>query len=120
MLTLLFMLLQSGLEGDRPGFMISRSLFYSIHVYIHAWQFNTFYLDMFPYNIHAPFPISFFFCSFGYDKQIQTMTVNKLCNSKQIVTVNNMFPGPVVYAQQGDRLIVRVSNESPYNATIHW
>ncbi|KAL3572142.1 hypothetical protein D5086_026046 [Populus alba] len=55
-----------------------------------------------------------------YDFKIQTMTVNKLCNSKQIVTVNNMFPGPVVYAQQGDRLIVKVSNESPYNATIHW
>ncbi|KAJ6879619.1 hypothetical protein NC652_033043 [Populus alba x Populus x berolinensis] len=42
-----------------------------------------------------------------YDFKIQTMTVNKLCNSKQIVTVNNMFPGPVVYAQQGDRLIVK-------------
>ncbi|KAJ6343965.1 hypothetical protein OIU76_005662 [Salix suchowensis] len=55
-----------------------------------------------------------------YDFKIQTMTVNKLCNSKQIVTVNNMFPGPVVYAQEGDRLIVKVTNESPYNATIHW
>jgi hypothetical protein len=107
-------------EIDQVLWFQGLSLIYSIHVYIHAWQFHTFYLDMFPYNIHTPFPISFFSCSFGYDKQIQTMTVNKLCNSKQIVTVNNMFPGPVVYAQQGDRLIVKVSNESPYNATIHW
>ncbi|KAJ6679847.1 LACCASE-6 [Salix purpurea] len=46
-----------------------------------------------------------------YDFKIQTMTVNKLCNSKQIVTVNNMFPGPVVYAQEGDRLIVKYPYE---------
>ncbi|CAN1794043.1 LAC6 [Linum perenne] len=55
-----------------------------------------------------------------YDFKIQTMRVKKLCNSNEIVTVNNMFPGPVVYAEEGDRLIVKVINMSPYNATIHW
>ncbi|OAY62136.1 laccase-6 [Manihot esculenta] len=55
-----------------------------------------------------------------YDFKLHTMTVKKLCNTKKIVAVNNMSPGPVVYAQQGDRVIVRVTNESPYNATIHW
>lgn len=48
------------------------------------------------------------------------MRVTKLCNSKEIVTVNNIFPGPVVYAQEDDRVIVKVTNQSPYNATIHW
>ncbi|KAF2315192.1 hypothetical protein GH714_038388 [Hevea brasiliensis] len=55
-----------------------------------------------------------------YDFKVHTMTVNKLCNTKEIVAVNNMYPGPVVYAQQGDRIIVKVTNESPYNVTIHW
>ncbi|KAF8412088.1 hypothetical protein HHK36_000042 [Tetracentron sinense] len=31
-----------------------------------------------------------------------------------------MYPGPVVYAQEGDRVVVKVTNETPYNATIHW
>ncbi|KAK0583078.1 hypothetical protein LWI29_033079 [Acer saccharum] len=52
--------------------------------------------------------------------EIQTMRVTKLCNTKEIVTVNNMFPGPVVYAQEDDRIIIKVTNQSPYNATIHW
>ncbi|KAJ4825831.1 Laccase-6 [Turnera subulata] len=55
-----------------------------------------------------------------YDFKVQTKTINKLCNTHQIVVVNDMFPGPVVYAQEGDRIIAKVTNESPYNATIHW
>ncbi|KAE8700979.1 Laccase-6 [Hibiscus syriacus] len=31
-----------------------------------------------------------------------------------------MFPGPVVYAQEDARIVVKVTNETPYNATIHW
>ncbi|KAH1073764.1 hypothetical protein J1N35_026092 [Gossypium stocksii] len=55
-----------------------------------------------------------------YDFKVQTMKVNKLCNTKEIVTINKMFPGPIVYAQEDDRIIVKVTNETPYNATIHW
>ncbi|KAK8509691.1 hypothetical protein V6N12_001770 [Hibiscus sabdariffa] len=55
-----------------------------------------------------------------YDFKVQTMRVTKLCNTKEIVTVNKMFPGPVVYVQEDDRIIVNVTNETPYNATIHW
>ncbi|KAJ8540080.1 hypothetical protein K7X08_026469 [Anisodus acutangulus] len=36
-----------------------------------------------------------------------------------IPTINGMYPGPVVYAQEDDKVIVRVTNESPYNITIH-
>ncbi|XP_065860136.1 laccase-6 [Euphorbia lathyris] len=55
-----------------------------------------------------------------YDFKVHTMTVKKLCQEREIVAVNNMYPGPVVYAQEGDRVIVKVTNQSPYNATIHW
>ena len=52
--------------------------------------------------------------------QVQTKRVTKLCNSKDIVTINGMFPGPVVYAQEDDRIIVKVTNMTPFNVTIHW
>ncbi|XP_051143884.1 laccase-6 isoform X2 [Andrographis paniculata] len=55
-----------------------------------------------------------------YDFKVQMKRVTKLCNTKNIVTINGMFPGPVVYAQEDDRVIVKVSNLTPYNATIHW
>lgn len=52
--------------------------------------------------------------------QVQTKNVTKLCNSRDIVTINGMFPGPVVYAQEDDRIIIKVTNETPSNVTIHW
>ncbi|KAI8544936.1 hypothetical protein RHMOL_Rhmol07G0004200 [Rhododendron molle] len=55
-----------------------------------------------------------------YDFKVQTKKITKLCYTKEIVTINEMYPGPVVYAQEDDRVIIKVTNESPYNATIHW
>ncbi|KAG6501571.1 hypothetical protein ZIOFF_041452 [Zingiber officinale] len=55
-----------------------------------------------------------------YDFKVQTTRVTKLCKSKEIVTVNGLFPGPAITAQEDDRVIVKVTNESPYNVTIHW
>ncbi|XP_010267525.1 PREDICTED: laccase-6 [Nelumbo nucifera] len=55
-----------------------------------------------------------------YDFKVQTKRITKLCTSKDIVTINGMFPGPVVYAQEGDKVIVKVTNETPFNTTIHW
>uniref|UniRef100_A0A1D1YEG2 Laccase n=1 Tax=Anthurium amnicola TaxID=1678845 RepID=A0A1D1YEG2_9ARAE len=55
-----------------------------------------------------------------YDFKVQTTKITKLCYTKDIVTVNGMFPGPVLYAQEGDRVTVKVTNETPHNATIHW
>lgn len=48
------------------------------------------------------------------------LKVNKLCQTREIVTINQMYPGPVVYAQEDDRIIVKLTNETPYNTTIHW
>lgn len=46
--------------------------------------------------------------------------ITKLCNTKDIVTVNGMYPGPVLYAREDDKVAVKVTNDSPYNITIHW
>ncbi|KAK1425275.1 hypothetical protein QVD17_20625 [Tagetes erecta] len=55
-----------------------------------------------------------------YDFKVQMLKVNKLCNTRDIVTINQIYPGPVVYAQEDDRVVVKLTNETPYNATIHW
>ncbi|KAF5464493.1 hypothetical protein F2P56_014566 [Juglans regia] len=55
-----------------------------------------------------------------YDFKVQSMRITKLCNTRNIVTVNRIFPGPVIYAQEDDRIIVKITNETPYNTTIHW
>ena len=52
--------------------------------------------------------------------KIQTTKITKICKTREKITVNGMLPGPVVYANEGDRLIIRVTNETPQNATIHW
>lgn len=55
-----------------------------------------------------------------YDFKVQTKTVRKLCKPLTIVTINEMYPGPIIYAQENDRIIVKVTNQTPYNTTIHW
>ncbi|KAF5757021.1 putative laccase [Helianthus annuus] len=55
-----------------------------------------------------------------YDFKVQMLKVTKLCHTRNIVTINQMYPGPVVYAQEDDRLIIKLTNETPYNASIHW
>ncbi|KAL2468845.1 Laccase-6 [Forsythia ovata] len=55
-----------------------------------------------------------------YEFKVQTKRITKLCNTNDIITINNMLPGPVIYAQEDDRVIVKVINQSPHNATIHW
>ncbi|XP_017702442.2 laccase-6-like isoform X2 [Phoenix dactylifera] len=51
---------------------------------------------------------------------VQTKRITKICKTRDIVTINGKYPGPVVYAQEDDRVIVAVTNKTPYNATIHW
>ncbi|KAJ8440633.1 hypothetical protein Cgig2_031050 [Carnegiea gigantea] len=55
-----------------------------------------------------------------FDFKVQVTRITKLCNTKDIVTINGMYPGPVVYAQEDDKVAVKVTNESPHNITIHW
>ena len=71
-------------------------------------------------DVFSEFIVFFFVFSLPIMNQVQTTKIEKLCNTWDIVTINGMFPGPVIYAQEDDRVIVRVTNETPYNATIHW
>ncbi|KAL3826070.1 hypothetical protein ACJIZ3_022099 [Penstemon smallii] len=52
--------------------------------------------------------------------QVNNLTINRLCRNQVITAVNGSLPGPTLEVQEGDTLIVHVSNESPYNLTIHW
>ncbi|XP_057425828.1 laccase-15-like [Lotus japonicus] len=44
----------------------------------------------------------------------------KLCSTKNILTVNDQFPGPTLYVTKGETIIVDVHNRANYNITIHW
>ncbi|CDY61729.1 BnaA04g27180D [Brassica napus] len=55
-----------------------------------------------------------------YHFKVQTMRLTRLCQTKEIVTINGKFPGPAITAQEDDNIVVNVINMTPYNATIHW
>ncbi|XP_078150428.1 laccase-4-like [Carex rostrata] len=55
-----------------------------------------------------------------YQFDIQMKNVTRLCQTKNIVTVNGQFPGPKIVAREGDRVVVRVINHVPYNISLHW
>ncbi|KAK6922702.1 Multicopper oxidase, type 1 [Dillenia turbinata] len=55
-----------------------------------------------------------------YKFDIKVKNVSRLCHAKPIVTVNGMYPGPTIYAREGDRVIVNVTNYVQYNMSIHW
>jgi laccase len=52
--------------------------------------------------------------------QVQMTSVTRLCSSKSVVTVNGQYPGPTLFAREGDQVEVNVVNHSPYNMSIHW
>ncbi|KAL3621255.1 Laccase-11 [Castilleja foliolosa] len=55
-----------------------------------------------------------------YQFDVQVSKVSRLCHAKPIVTVNGMFPGPTIYARDGDRVRINVTNHAQYNMSIHW
>ncbi|KAJ0840201.1 putative laccase [Helianthus annuus] len=55
-----------------------------------------------------------------YQFNVQVSNVSRLCHAKPIVTVNGMFPGPTIYAREGDRVVINVTNHAQYNMSIHW
>ncbi|OMO76130.1 Multicopper oxidase, type 1 [Corchorus olitorius] len=52
--------------------------------------------------------------------EVVLKNTTRLCATKPIVTVNGKFPGPTLYAREGDNVLVRVTNHVQYNVTIHW
>ncbi|CAD6343285.1 unnamed protein product [Miscanthus lutarioriparius] len=55
-----------------------------------------------------------------YQFDIVMSNVSRLCHAKSMVTVNGSYPGPTIYAREGDRVVVRVTNRVEHNVTIHW
>ncbi|KAL9245873.1 hypothetical protein vseg_019473 [Gypsophila vaccaria] len=55
-----------------------------------------------------------------YQFDIQVTNVSRLCHAKPIVTVNGIYPGPTIYAREGDTILVNVTNCAQYNMSIHW
>ncbi|XP_050210494.1 laccase-12-like [Mercurialis annua] len=51
---------------------------------------------------------------------IQATPVKRLCKTQNVITVNGMFPGPTLEVNNGDTLVVTVTNKAQYNVTIHW
>ena len=56
----------------------------------------------------------------NYTFTVQSMKINQLCNSTDIIAVNGQLPGPTIDVFEGDEVVVDVINASPYNLTIHW
>ncbi|KAI8014159.1 Laccase-7 [Camellia lanceoleosa] len=52
--------------------------------------------------------------------EVKNLTVQRLCHQNVITAVNGGLPGPTIWVREGDTLVVRVHNKSPYNVTIHW
>ncbi|KAK9153576.1 hypothetical protein Sjap_001056 [Stephania japonica] len=55
-----------------------------------------------------------------YKFNVVMKNTTRLCSSKPIVTVNGQFPGPTIYAREGDTVLVKVVNHVKYNLSIHW
>ncbi|CAA7392689.1 unnamed protein product [Spirodela intermedia] len=55
-----------------------------------------------------------------YTFNVSEMKIRRLCQERTIVTVNGLFPGPTINAREGDAVVIRVVNQSPYNMSIHW
>ncbi|KAI3678544.1 hypothetical protein L6452_37840 [Arctium lappa] len=55
-----------------------------------------------------------------HEFKVQEQAARRLCRNHRIVTVNGQFPGPTLDVQNGDSLVVKVTNAAPYNVTIHW
>ncbi|XP_074290474.1 laccase-17-like [Silene latifolia] len=55
-----------------------------------------------------------------YKFDINAHNVTHLCKTKSIITVNGKFPGPTIFAREGDRVLIKVVNHVPNNLTIHW
>lgn len=52
--------------------------------------------------------------------QVENATLTRDCATVTVATVNGMSPGPVVEIDEGDTLVVKVTNKQVYPVTMHW
>ncbi|XP_051114214.1 laccase-4-like [Andrographis paniculata] len=55
-----------------------------------------------------------------YKFNVVMKNYTRLCSTKPIVSVNGKYPGPTVYAREGDTVLIKVANHVGYNLSIHW
>ncbi|KAJ7977858.1 Laccase [Quillaja saponaria] len=55
-----------------------------------------------------------------YRFDIKLQNVTRLCHTKSMLTVNGKFPGPVITAREGDRVLIKVVNHVNNNVSFHW
>ncbi|BAD81734.1 putative laccase LAC5-6 [Oryza sativa Japonica Group] len=55
-----------------------------------------------------------------YEFNVQMANATRLCNTKSMVTVNGQCPGPELVAREGDRVVIRVTNNVAHNISLHW
>ena len=51
---------------------------------------------------------------------VVTTNVTRNNETVAVTTVNGMFPGPTVHVNEGDTLVVKVTNKVDTDVTIHW
>ncbi|KAH9316130.1 hypothetical protein KI387_024757, partial [Taxus chinensis] len=51
---------------------------------------------------------------------VQYTNTTRLCHSKPLLTVNGQYPGPTIAVNEGDNLVIKVSNHAQSNTTLHW
>ncbi|KAF6175631.1 hypothetical protein GIB67_022633 [Kingdonia uniflora] len=51
---------------------------------------------------------------------LREVPYTRLCNTKNILTINGQFPGPTLYVHRGDTLDVDFYNDADHNVTLHW
>lgn len=55
-----------------------------------------------------------------YNWTLTQVLSNPAGTTKQMRLVNGLYPGPLIEANMGDRIIVHVENKMPVPTTIHW
>ncbi|KAJ6847390.1 laccase-14-like [Iris pallida] len=58
--------------------------------------------------------------TYYHDFVVKYTPLARLCEKKNILSVNGQFPGPTLRAHRWDTLVVNVHNQAQHNITIHW
>ncbi|KAH7850187.1 hypothetical protein Vadar_028980 [Vaccinium darrowii] len=55
-----------------------------------------------------------------YEFVVRETPFTRLCETKNILTVNGLYPGPTIHVHKGETIVVDVYNMGNYNITLHW
>ncbi|GLT93906.1 hypothetical protein SLE2022_116760 [Rubroshorea leprosula] len=55
-----------------------------------------------------------------HDFHLREKNFTRLCVTSSMLVVNDQLPGPTIYVQKGDTMLVNVHNHASYGVTIHW